>query len=486
MIPNRPPLNLAELRTAWRARSGYREILALAIPLILSTGSGTIQQFIDRIFLCWYSPEAMAATTPAGILSFTLISLFIGTATYAGTFVAQYHGAGRPERASASVWQACYFSLFAGAILFPLAWLAGPLFRLAGHAPAIRGMEETYFKIMCWGGGFLVLNSAIGGFFTGLSRTWTVLWVNLGATLLNIVLDYGLIFGHWGLPRMGVAGAAWATVAAVAAGCLGFGLLFFAPANRRDHGTGRTCAFDGRLFARLMRFGFPNGVQFMLDVFCFALFILLVGRLGPTALGATTLAFQINMVAWMPMIGLGIAASILVGQHIGRRRPDLARRATWLALHLTIFYMTIIALLYVVVPDWFLYPFGVRLQPGEYDRLHDLAVVLLRFVAFYSLFDGMNLVFSFALKGAGDTRFVMFLSLSLGMGMMVLPTWWACRPGGGGIYAAWTFLSIFVIVLALSFLARFRHGAWESMSVIESSLSESARPPDGECAEATR
>ncbi|MFH0922372.1 MAG: MATE family efflux transporter, partial [Fibrobacterota bacterium] len=88
----------------WREPGGYREILVMALPLILSTGSWSIFMFVSRMFLSWYSPEALAASVPAGIMEYTVVSLFQGTASYAGTFVAQYYGAGQKHRIGAGVW----------------------------------------------------------------------------------------------------------------------------------------------------------------------------------------------------------------------------------------------------------------------------------------------------------------------------------------------------------------------------------------------
>ena len=85
------------IKQKWNHEAGYRELLVVALPLIVSTGSWSVQQFVDRMFLAWYSPEAMAASMPAGITNFTVMSLFIGTASYTGTFVAQYNGAGQKD-----------------------------------------------------------------------------------------------------------------------------------------------------------------------------------------------------------------------------------------------------------------------------------------------------------------------------------------------------------------------------------------------------
>ncbi len=454
------------LRRRWHARSGYREVLALAGPLVLSTGSMTVQQFVDRVFLSWHSPEALAAALPAGTISFTVMCFFIGTASYVNTFVAQYHGARQPERIAASVWQAIYVSLFSGLFILPFALLAEPLFHLAGHDQAVQEAECVYFRILILGGGASVLSAAVSSFFTGIGKTATVMWVNIGATALNGILDYAMVLGNLGLPRMGIAGAGWATVIAQSSGALVFLGLFLLGRLRTKYSVWHAWRVDWPLLGRLLRFGAPSGVQFMLDTLAWSVFIMLVGRLGVAELGATTLAFQVNNIVFMPMIGFAVATSTLVGQRLGENRPDLATTATWSAFQITFSYMAFVAALYVLTPDVFLTPFGAKADPVQFAPLRDMAVILLRFVALYSLFDGANLIFSAALKGAGDTVFVMFLSSSLSVVLMVLPTWLVCRDENGSIWAAWWSLTAFILVLAVCFLLRFLQGRWKSMRVV--------------------
>jgi MATE family multidrug resistance protein len=129
--------------------------------------------------------------------------------------------------------------------------------------------------------------------------------------------------------------------------------------------------------------------------------------------------------------------------------------------------MASIALCYVLVPSVFIDPFAAKADPGAFEEVRTLATTILCFVAVYSVFDTMNIIFASALKGAGDTRFVMLASVGLAWALMVIPTWVACELGTGGIFAAWTFLSLYVIVVGFAFLGRFLHGKWRSMRVIE-------------------
>ena len=164
-----------------------------------------------------------------------------------------------------------------------------------------------------------------------------------------------------------------------------------------------------KAFFALLRFGLPSGVQFFIDMVGFTGFILLVGRLGRNELAATNLAFNVNTIAFMPMIGIGITVSVLVGQALGRNDPALARAGVRSAIDMTLLYMGVVAALCVVVPRLFRLPFAAASAPEQFAAIADLTVVLLRFVAIYTLFDAGNIIFSSAIKGAGDTRFVMWM-----------------------------------------------------------------------------
>ncbi len=458
---------MRSLRTRWREEGGYREVLSLAVPLILSTGAWSVQHFVDRMFLTWYSPEAIAAAMPAGIVNFTLMSLFLGTAGYAGTFVAQYYGAKRYERIGPAVWQGVYVAVIGGVVLLAVIPLARPFFRAVGHAPQVQAYEVVYFRILCFGAFPAIAASAFAGFFTGLSRVWPVMWGNVLATAVNLLLDYALIFGHWGMPRLGVKGAAVATVASGVFLFSFYLLLLAQPAVRRTYHTLRGWRFDRELFGRLMHFGLPSGIQFFLDIFGFTAFLLFVGRLGTIPLAATNIAFNINTLAFMPMVGFGIAISVLVGQRLGENRPDLAERSVWSGFHLTFTYMTTVAALYVVVPEVFIRPFAANADPAAFGPIGELTRVLLRFVAVYSLFDTMNIVFASAIKGAGDTRFVMRMIVVVSLLVFVLPVYVAITYLGAGIFAVWAIASVYISVLGVAFLLRFLGGRWKQMRVIE-------------------
>ncbi|RMI07062.1 MAG: MATE family efflux transporter [Calditrichaeota bacterium] len=463
---------MTRLRQRWRSAGGYREVLDLAFPLIISSGSWSIQSFVDRMFLTWYSPEALAASMPAGWLHWTLVSLFTGTALYVNTFVAQYYGAGLHRRIGAVVWQGIYLAPLTALCMLPVFPLAGDIFALAGHPPPVQALETVYLRILLLSGPFWVIFNAGSGFFSGLGHTRVVMWVNLLGTGMNMLLDYLWVFGYGGFPRMGIAGAAWATtVSAVFMAGAFLGLMW--RRGYRERFATTAWRFQGRLFRRLLRFGLPTGIQFTLEMVAFTIFLLLVGKLGVVELAASNIAFNVNSLAFLPMWGMTVAVSTLVGQRLGENCPRLAERSTWSAFHLGFGYFAFLALLYYLIPEVFIWPFAVGADPEQFQPIHDLTVVLLRFVAFYCLFDAGNMVFSGALKGAGDTRFVAVASTGLSWVLMLIPGLISLYWLGGNIYWLWSLATLYICVLCLVFWGRFRQGRWKTMRVIESAPTKS-------------
>ncbi len=451
----------------WKGEGGYRELLSMAFPLILSTGSWSVQHFVDRMFLAWYSPEAIAAVMPSGMINFTLLSIFIGTASYVSIFVAQYYGAGMHHRIGSALWQGVYIAMIGGVVHLALIPLAEPFFNFVGHDAGVRENEIVYFQVLCTGAFPAIAGSAFSGFFTGLGKPWPVMWVNVLSTAVNLILDYFMIFGHGPFPEMGIKGAAFATVIAGYVYCLAYVVMMrYSELNRKYH-IFRGWKPDSPLFSRLLSFGLPSGIQFFIDIAGFSVFLLLVGKLGTENLAVTNIAFNINTLAFMPMIGIGIAVSVLVGQYLGAEKSAVAEKSVYSGFHLTFIYMVSIAILYVAVPDIFILPFAKGSDPHSFARIRDLTVVALRFVALYSIFDTLNIIFASALKGAGDTRFVMYMLAGVSGLVLVVPSYMVLVVFNGGLVFAWTIASAYVIILGISFLLRFLGGKWKSMRVIE-------------------
>ena len=446
----------------------------IAVPLILSMASYTVMQFVDRVFLAQYSSVAIQAALPAGILAHTLVCFFQALAGFAGTFTAHYHGAREPGQCVCTTVQGLWLALASWPLILLLMPLGLWAFAVSGHAPEVVAAERVYFLILMAGGVVVPLNAAVGGYFMGIGRTKVNMFANAAGCMLNIFLNYVMIFGHFGFPEMGIAGAAYATLISGFATYLIHMVVFMTDGQVRRYAlraieTGRRLAAWGpesRLLSRIVRFGAPSGFQLLMDIGSFALFVMLTGRLGEMALAASNIALSINNLAFAPLLGFGMAASTVVGQHQGARNAAAAQRAGYTGLKMGLLYMCVIGLTFVLFPRGYFELFRSRDAAFSTEELLGLGRTMLILMTVWGLFDTVSIVLSGALKGAGDTRFVMFYMI-LGGWLCLVPGAFVLMMRGHGILDLWFWLAFYVCVLAAGFWWRWHKGRWKAIRLID-------------------
>jgi len=438
------------------------------MPLVISMLSSTVMTFTDRIFLGNYSMEALGASLPASIAAFLFLSFFFGVVEYIGVFVSQYTGAQQHERVGAALWQGLWFCVPSGLFLASLWFVAEPLFQLGGHAPEVQELEIVYFRILTIGGGPFLIGICLSCFFSGRGITKPVMVVNMAAAGINIPLDYCLINGIGPFPELGIVGAGLATVCGYTLPAICFGLLVFTKENEKLFRVRSAYKVLPDLFKRFMHFGLPGGVQFFLDIFGISFFVFMVGRLGGVELAATNIAISIDTLAFLPAMGMSIAASIMVGQAMGSGKPGDAVYSTKSVLHLALAYMGFMGVIFVLFPGPLLELFRTRGEAGsDFGSVVDMGTVLLRYVAAFTLIDAVAIVYMGALKGAGDTKFIMQAMGLASFGCLVIPISIMTYYGVAGVHGPWACLLAYVTVLAFVFMYRFRKGGWRSIRVIE-------------------
>lgn len=444
----------------------YREILHLAWPLIATQASFTVMLFCDRLLLAHYSEVALQAALPGGLLSFTLCCGFMSVAGYTSTFVAQFFGARNRAACSRSTAQGVLFALATAPLLILLILPGRWLLIHCGHAPEVLAAELPYFTILMLGTVATPLNAAISSYFTGQGRTRITMLVTILSNVVNLTLDYLLIFGKFGFPELGIRGAAWGTVIA---GFISPALLFcfyFSREEHRQFQTRSTFIYDHLLFWRMIRFSLPSGIHLALDLASFSAFVLLTGRMGEVALAASNIALSINTLSFMPLIGLGIAASIIVGQYQGRRDSDHAEKSAHATFQLALLYMAVVGFFFVFCPDFFIRMFLRSDAAALAVEIIPIGRILLLILTLWGFADASNLIYGSALKGAGDTRFVMIFSVALAWlmlvpGQLIIIEWLKC-----GIVTAWWWTGLYVAFLGIGFVIRFFSGKWKSINVI--------------------
>ena len=422
-------------------------------------------QFVDRLFLSRFGKLSIAASMSGGLSTFVFTAFFAGTVGYTNAVVAQYFGAHRKERCIETTAQGIYLSLLFTPLLLLLIPLVHRLFFLLGHSPEQVALEFAYFRILMFGAVFILLRQTLVGFFLGIGQSKLVMVANFIGMFVNIPFNYVLIFGKLGFPALGIRGAALGTVAGSAT--IFMILLFFYLHHGFyiEYAHGKRWKLRLDLMRRLLRFGTPAGSELFLNVFGFNLFVQLMHSMGPDVAAAVTITFNYDMVAFVPMIGLGIAVTSLVGRQMGGGNPEGARQATFLALRVGYSYAAVMMGVFVFGAGPLVALFAGGLGPED-GSLVLLAESMLRLAAIYTLADITQLVFSGALRGAGDTKVTMYISVSmhwfLGIASYIL-----IRILGVGPLRMWVLFIAFVVVLGVLVFLRFHSGRWAEIRVIE-------------------
>lgn len=440
------------------------ELWFLSYPLIVTMAAQVVMQFVDRMFLAWYSHDALAACVPAGVLAMTFGAVFMGLASYTSVFISQYYAQKKYASVSISLWQGILLAVISSLILASMTPLGGWVIRLFDHSPTVTALELKYFFILNLFGGFAVINNALASFFSGRGKTKVPMWVTLCGNLVNIGLDYVMIFGKLGFPEMGIIGAAWATVLGSVSMTFIFGGLIFAGRVRKTFKISKLAGFYKPVFSRLLRFGLPNGFGFLMDIMSFTLFTFMVGNIDVISLQASNVVMSMQPVVFTVILGLGIGIQILVSKYQGLSRSDLAVKVVKNACKLGYAYAGAVGLLFffAAVP---LVALFVPSNSPDAAAIAAKTYPLMKLVSVFVLFDATYLIFGEAIRGAGDTKFFMKVMLFCAWGLLIPGAWIIIYKLHGSVFMVWSWLTFYAALTAVIMLWRFAKGEWKKIKV---------------------
>lgn len=449
----------------WKAKGGLGETARVAWPLVASQAAGALMLFVDRTMLARFDDTAIQASLPAGVFSYMIVCFFQAVAGYSGTFVAQFYGAGRRAEMAKAFGQGMWITALSAPLMLASIPLAHWCMENAGHRPEVLAGELTYFNIVMAGALPLVATGAVNGFFAGRGRTRIVMAAAVAGNALNILLDWLLIFGKWGCPRMGLAGAAWATVAAQCATLLiPAALLLREPLLDTGRKWREAFMADWGLLGRIVRYGAPNGVQTFLDMATFTGFVMLTGKLTALEFALSNICFTINHLVFAPLYGFGMTASILAGQHQGAREPDATARSCRTVLALALGYMAVVGGLILCFHESLLgvfYGENTQFARGEFM---ETGFTLLLIAMVWGVADAAGLSVSGTLKGVGETKFVMMVSGGLNV-LLWAPMFVGVMAWKPEAWAMWLTVPAMLFVDTAAYLARFFGGGWRGKTL---------------------
>jgi len=448
-------------------RGGVAEVLRIAWPLVLAQAAGAVNHVCDRLFLarCADGDSALAASLPAMMVAVMFVAFFSTTLGYSGVFVSQLHGARRGVDAVRAFAQGLWLLLFS----LPLVVLFVPVSRavvdLAGHAEAVCAAEKAYLCVYAPGGAFTILNVILGGVITGQGRTLFVSFATFAGCLVNLALDPLFIYGAGPVPAMGLTGAA---VAFVCAGAATSALLVAAvcrdPLVVEGFRKG-AFAFARALSLRVLRYGSPAGAAAFAGSLTFTVFTLVVGRLDALSSAASNTVFAVNNVFYLALCATTEGVRILTGRYHGAGDDEAACRVYRSGLLLVL--VALVACFLVAIPgagfimDLFRGA-GSSFDPALYRRT---GLCLFSIMFFREIAEAVSLVTEGALRGVGDTRYMMVVQLAVRL-LVWLPLVLAVAKFHPTVAALWLTMPFALGLVAALLYLRWRRGAWRRRSLV--------------------
>ncbi|MFT4551934.1 MAG: MATE family multidrug resistance protein [Chlamydiales bacterium] len=453
---------------AWKARhlegpGGISRLLILAYPIIISNASDTIMMFCDRYFLSHLGSEYMSGAMIAGFSCFFLMTFWYGVNSYVNALVAQHYGAKQIERCAVAVSQGLIFSVMAYPIILTCVPFIYEVFEWSSPDPLQLILQKEYFLILTLASPFALFRVVFGSFFAGIGRTRIVMIANLLGMILNIPLTYAMVFGVWGFPEWKMAGAAYGTAIGEA---LTFVILAVAyiRENERFH-IWKNLYFDRKMFSKLLRFGFPAGFELFIAMAALNLTMQQFHSYGTEVAAAMTITFNWDLVAFLPMMGLGIAVTSLVGQNLGANNTLEAERALFSGLKVAMFYALSMTLLFLFGTDLLVNIFLHDHSTKQYAEIYETATVMLRLAALFITADALKLMVVGALHGAGDTLWPMWVKVLIYpfFAVVVISLIKVYKVAPVIAWGAFTFLPI---SLAIILWYRYKSGAWKTFKLL--------------------
>lgn len=447
-------------------QGSLKEMMAISFPMVISYGCDTIMTFTDRLFLSKLGSEKMNAAMGGGLTAMILVTFFIGLTGYATAIVAQYFGADRKNLCALTLSQIVIISIIVYPVILFCIPVAHSLFIFMDIAAEQRIPQEIYFNIIIHAMAIGLFRNCFASFFSGIGRTKIVMAASVITMLLNAACNYILIYGKFGFPAMEIRGAGYGTVIASFGGLAVLVLAYFRKSNMAEYNIKKSFHSDWHIIKLLLFFGYPAGLELFLNFTAFTAIILTFHSHSLEAATAVTIAFNWDLVSFVPLIGLQTGITSLVGRYMGRKDPDTAHQAVVSAMKMGVTYSAVMLILFAVFPEFLVWFFEPAAIDSAWLRAKPLAVFMVRLASVYVLVDSVFLVLSGALRGAGDTFWAMFISVTLHWLIAAIVVLFL-KIFDISPEITWIALVIMFLVFSLLFYLRYKSGVWKRIEVID-------------------
>jgi MATE family multidrug resistance protein len=440
------------------------ELLSIALPTVAQMASYTVMQFIDTWMLSRPSAGGELAAMSAansGMFNFAALSLGMGTLYLVNTLVSQSFGRKDFTDCGRYLWQGIWLSLVYGLFLLALIPAGQPIFHsLFRHSIEQSNLETAYWRIVILAAIVKLLGLTFAQFLLGINRPRSVLAAAIFGTSVNALAAWCVVLGHFGFSSHGIVGAAWSQNIGVSVEMCVL-LLFATRSSARKIFNAGDFRFRWNYFLTLLRVGIPSGLQWFSDILAWGFFCNgVLALIGPAAMEANTFMLRYMVVSFMPIIGIGVAVTALVGRYIGAGQPDVAAQRANMAFYISFVYACLCGATYIAFPDQLMRLFTADPEVIRIGRIY------LYCAAVYEFFDAMYIIYLGALRGAGDTvrpaivmtTFCWVISI---FGAYIVAIW--NRPLGVG--GPWYMGCLYGFSVGVYMLLRFRGGKWRQIKL---------------------
>ncbi len=457
-------MNLPHTVTDYRTPA-LRELLSLAWPVVISRSSQVVVGIADAVMVASLGESALAAVTTGSINTFTFFILPMGTVFIVSSFSSQFYGQNDHAGARRFGWYGLGIAGFTQLFGMLSSFFIPSILSLFPYSPDVASMMASYMVIRLWSGGAAIGLEALANYYGGLGNTVLPMTANVGAMILNVFANWVFIYGNLGFPALGVNGAAIGSLASTSVAflflftCFELGIGAKRPVKKHpDH------QLSYNEFYRMVRFGFPSGLNWFFELLAFTFFInAVVGSLGTTALAAMMAVLQINHTAFMPAFGLMSAGAILAGQSIGAGHKKDVYLVTRMTLGSVLTWLSFVTAVYLLFPSQLLWAFAEENPPSH--EFAETGRMLLIMAAAWQLFDGTAGVYAEILRSAGDTKYPMIARMMVSWFLFLPATIISVYVFHTGAFAATFWVVVYIALLAGVLVRRFYKGVWEKMDL---------------------
>ncbi len=445
-------------------KSYYKKILRVALPAIAGLSSQMVVSLVDTAMVGRLDEAtyALAAMGIGVLATWALISFFSSLATGIHVIVARKYGQADYISCGITLNNSILIALVIGSVVAAVGiFFANPIAHLFATDPVVGDYASDYIFYRFLGIPFFLISVSYRGFFFGISKTKIFMISGVITNLLNIIFNYILIYGEFGFPRMGLAGAGLGSTIATVFDPMFYLFIILLPSYRKRYQNFKNLKIKTNIISAIFKISLPVSFQNVFILIGFLSFIAIIGLIGTVEQAATQAIISTLFISFLPCFGFGIAVQTLVGNNLGARKYNLAKLYGFETAKVTTVYTVILSIIYMSIPQY------VLLIVTNNQSIIEMAVPALRIAGFTQLFYGVGIVLANGLQAAGRTMYVMKAEVIANLLIFVPLSYFLGVYLGLGLTWAWLALPVYIMAYTGMMYIKFNSGTWFTKIPIE-------------------